>query len=259
MRNFKAFAVLLCAAGALAGCGERELKDITGPDPVARVRFFNFGVNAPGVNFYANDVKMTAVNSTTGAEATTGVAFGGVGNGGFYSSIAPGQYTVSGRIAATTDKDLPISSIPLNVAAGKAYSVFLSGPYNTTTKMSDGFVVEDALPATPDFGTVRVRFVNAIHNSAPMTLHARLNATSPEIALGGPVAYKTAGEFVSLPGGTYTVSTRVAGSATSAITRADVSLVQGRMYTVTSRGDMTITSATPAPDRRPTLDLTANF
>jgi hypothetical protein len=49
-------------------------------------------------------------------------------------ALSPGQYTVSGRIAAATDKDLPISNLPVAIADGKAYSFYQSGIYNTTTK-----------------------------------------------------------------------------------------------------------------------------
>ena len=101
MNSYRSLAALLCA-GALAACGKEALQNITGTPPGASVKFFNFGVNAPGVNFYANDTKMTAISSTTGSESTTGTAYGGVGNGGLYAGIEPGQYTLSGRIAAAT-------------------------------------------------------------------------------------------------------------------------------------------------------------
>jgi hypothetical protein len=259
MRKLNAIAALLCAGAALAGCEKIGPQDITGPDPVARIKFYNFGVNAPAVNFYANDTKMTAVSSTTGTESTGGVAYAGVGNAGLYSSIAPGQYTVSGRISAATDKDLPISSIPVTVMEGKVYSVFQSGVYNTATKQVDGFVVEDNFPASPDFTVARVRFVNAIHNSAPMVLIARDSTTKQEYPVGGTIAYKSAGEFVTLPPGIYTLNARVPGSTTNVIVRTDLGFGVGRAYTIAARGDMTITSATPAPDRRPTLDLTTTF
>lgn len=271
MPNLKAIVVALCAAAALAGCEKVGPQDITGPDPVARIKFYNFGVNAPGVNFYANDAKMTAVSATactpptdpacttTGLEATTGVAYAAVGNGNLYSSIAPGQYTVSGRIAAATDKDLAISSIPVTVAVGKLYSVFQSGVYDATAKKVDGFVVEDNFAQGLDVSGARVRFVNAIHNSAPMTLYAVNTTTGQEFAVGGTIAYKSAGEFVVLPPGLYNLSTRTAGSTTNVIVRTDVGFGLGRVYTIASRGDMTITSSTPAPDRRPSLDLTTNF
>src|SRR5688500_11161152 len=142
MIRHRALALLLGAA-ALSSCEKNAVQDITGSLPAAQIRFFNFGVNAPGVNFYANNTKMTAISSATGTWATIGVVYGGVGSGGLYAGIAPGQYTLSGKIAATTDKDLAISNVPANLEAGKRYSFYQSGFYNTTTKTVDAFVVED--------------------------------------------------------------------------------------------------------------------
>ena len=42
---------MLCCAIALAGCEKNAVQDITGSLPGARIKFFNFGVNAPQVNF----------------------------------------------------------------------------------------------------------------------------------------------------------------------------------------------------------------
>jgi len=46
-------------------------------------------------------------------------------------------------------------------------------------------VVEDVLPTTTttDFTTAYVRFVNAISNSAPMTLYAKSTTTGTETAI----------------------------------------------------------------------------
>ena len=165
-RYGSSLAALLCAA-VLASCGAFDknavqLEEITGPVPTARIKFFNFGVNAPGVNFYANTLKLTAISSTSGSESTSGVAYGAAGNGGFYSAIDPGSYTLSGKIAATVDKDLAITSNAATIANGKSYSYFLSGFYNTTTKMVEAFYVEDPLGATIDYTVAYVRFVHAI-------------------------------------------------------------------------------------------------
>src|SRR5436190_15746816 len=113
MTRYRAIAALLLAA-AVAACGDYDKKgfqDITSPLSGARVKFFNFGVNAPSVNFYANDTKVTAVATglcfgvtdtatvricnTTGLESTTGVAYGVAGLAGFYSAVPSGQYTLN--------------------------------------------------------------------------------------------------------------------------------------------------------------------
>jgi len=262
MNRYGSLAVLLCAA-ALSSCDydKNAVQDLTGPVPAAQIKFFNFGVDAPGVNFYANDAKMTAVLSSTGTESTAGVIYGGVGAGGLYSGIAPGQYTFSGRIAAATDKDLAISNLMATIEDGKNYSYYLSGVYNSTTKTVDAFIVEDPFLAAIDWSTAHVRFVNAIYNANPMTLYARNQTTGVEVAVGGEAAYKAAGAFTALPNGLYDLSTRYAGSATNAMIRNSVSFVAGRDYTITARGDITVasTSATTcASTNRTCLDNTLN-
>ena len=254
MKRLRSLALVLSAA-ALVACEKNAVQDITGPLPESSVRFFNFGINAPQVNFYADERKLTGVLSATGTEATTGVPFGGVSTQGYYTGIEPGQYTFSGRIAATTDKNLPISSIPATIEPGKQYSFYQSGIYDAVAKTVDGFVVEDDIPAQFDYTVAYVRFVNAIHNSAPMTLYIK-NDSVPEMAIGGPVAYKSAGEFVAIPPGVYSLATRTVGSTTDIITRTQVGFTAGRVYTISSRGDITV-GGTTAANRR-FLDNTAN-
>ena len=258
MRNMKRYLSLagLAVITALsASCEKNGVQDITAAPAASRVRFFNFGVNAPGVNFYANDTKMTAVTSATGVESTNGVAYGSVGANGNYDGIAPGQYTLTGKIAATVDKDLAISSVSAAIADGKWYSYYQSGFYNTAAKTVDAFVVEDPVP-TPDFSVAYVRFVNAISNSSPMVLSAKNTTTAAVTALGAAVAYKSAGAFTSLAPGFYDLSARVPGAATDAIVRTGVSFVGGRVYSISARGDITVTSTTAVT--RPFLDNTAN-
>ena len=250
----------LLSAAVLSACDafdKNAVQEIAGPVPAgARIKFFNFGVNAPAVNFYADDRKMTAIGSATGQEATTGVAYGGVGAGGFYSAIAPGPYTLAGKIAAATDKDLAISNLPAALEDGKSYSFYQSGFYNSTTKSVDAFIVEDGFAPQIDYAVAYVRFVHAISNANPMTLYARNTTTGDTVAVGAEVAYKAGGAFTALAGGVYDLSTRYAGVSTSAISRTGVSFVAGRVYTIGARGDITVTSTTAT--NRPFLDNTAN-
>lgn len=267
MKTFRAFALLLCAT-ALAACEKNAVQDLTGPLPSARVKFYNFGVGAPGVNFYANDTKMTAVSSTActtpnnpacltdGVESTVGVNYGGVGAGDRYLAIEPGQYTFSGRIAAAKDKNLPISSLAAPIADGRHYSVFQSGIYNSTEKTVDAFIVEDDLPATIDWTSAQVRFVHAISNAEPMRLFAKNTETGVETEIGGAVAYQSASAFTALEPGLYDLSTRYAGSSTNVIVRTGVAFAPGRVYTLGARGNISVTSKTAAT--RPLLDLTVN-
>ena len=256
MNRYTSIAALLCA-GLLSSCGKDALQQLTEPPAEAsRIRFFNFGVNAPGVNFYANNTKMTAINSATGAESTTGIIYGGVGAGGDYSAIDPGQYTLTGKIAATTDKDLAISTVTASIADGKYYSFYMSGFYDATAKTVDGFVVEDPVVDPTDFSVAIVRFVHAMSNANPMTLYAKNTTTAAEVPVGAEIAYKGAGAFTAIPAGVYDLSTRYAGTSTNAIARTGVSFLGGRVYTVGARGDITVVSTTAT--NRPFLDNTAN-
>lgn len=259
MNRLSSIAALLFA-GLLSSCGKEAVPDLTGPFSNSRIRFFNFGVGAPGVNFYANSTKMTAISSTTpGTESTNGVAYGGVGAGGAYSAIAPGQYTVTGKIAAATDKDLAIATQPTTLADGKFYSFYMSGIYDATAKTVDAFVVEDPFVEPTDFSLATVRFVNAISNANPMTLYAKSTTTGMEVAVGAEMAYKGAGAFTALPAGVYDLSTRYAGLTTNALTRPGVSFVGGRVYTITARGDITVApSTTCGATNKTCLDNTAN-
>jgi hypothetical protein len=256
MIRYRAFALLLCAA-ALSSCEENQVQDIAGPTSGARIRFFNFGVNAPGVNFYAGDTKMTAISSTTGSESSTGVAYGGVGSGGFYGQIEPGQHTLTGRIAAAgADKDLAISSVTATLEDGKSYSFYQSGFYNSTAKTVDAFVVEDNFAEEIDWSVALVRFVNAMSNANPMALYVTHQTSGVVTKIGTEVAYKGASAFVAIPNGVYNLATRYADSTSNAITRTGVSFSAGRVYTITARGDITVTSTTAT--NRPFLDNTTN-
>src|SRR6478735_4128094 len=158
MSRIRIFAALIGVA-ALVGCEKNAVQNIT--QPVAGgafIRFQNYGVNVPGVNFYANDQKLTAISAATctpptdpkcvaaGIESTTGVAYGASANGGNYSMVAPGQYSLTGRIAAATDNGLAVATTSTTLADGKFYSYILSRIYNSTAKQSDAFIVEDVLP-----------------------------------------------------------------------------------------------------------------
>ena len=249
----------LLAAVALAGCEQDaiQIDDITAPATGAWVKFFNFSLGAPQVNFYAGDRKVTAVSSTTATESTVGVGYGGAAAGGVYSAIPAGQVTFAGRISATVDKDLAIAAIQGTVVEGKAYSVYLSGPYNSAAKQSDGFVVEDNFPAAFDDTQALVRLVNASHNSQPVRLFARNPPPLEETPVGAAVAYKAGGAFTGVPSGGYDLVVRVDGATAALVTRTAVSFSVGRVYTITLRGDATLPS-TGTSANRPILDNTLN-
>jgi hypothetical protein len=272
MTRIRIITALVGAAAALTACSGDGIQKIAGPTAGSFVKFYNFAVNAPSVNFFANDAKVTAVSATSctppstppnpacasaGIESPNGTAYGALGNGGLYASIPPAQYLLSGRISDTiTNRGLQIAKLTTTLADGKYYSFYTSGFYDANAKTTDAFIIEDVFPATIDFTTTSVRFVNASSNSNPMTLYIKSTVTGDSAVIGSSIAYKNAGPFLSGSGGVYDLTVRYAGSNTAVITRTGVSFSNVRIYTVTARGDMTVTSTTAAT--RPTLDVTAN-
>ena len=272
MRSLRSLALLFGAA-VLAACGEKNAaQNISAPIAGAAVKFFNFGVNDPSVNFWANEQKLTAgsyAGCSSAADGTppstdtvcvgsgrdtVGTKYGATANGsGLYSSVTPGAYTLSGRISGVSNHNAPISNTSTTIESGKFYSYYLSGIYDAGTKSVEAFVVEDPLPDL-DLTKTYVRFVNAISNSQPMTLYAKNSTSGDSTAIGAAVAYKAAGAFVSIPPANYDLTTRVGGSNAAVITRKAVAFNAGRVYTVTAYGDITATTGT----NKPALDNTAN-
>jgi len=255
MNRYLKLSAAACAV-MLAACGKDAVKEITGPVPGSQIKFFNFSTGSPGVNFWANTTKLTAIGTASGTESPLGTTYSQAANGGLYSAVTPGQYDLSAQLSDTATRNVAIAHVTTTLANGKSYSYYLSGPYSSGTKTSDAFMVEDPIPAR-DFSVAYVRFVNAIYNANPMTLYAVNVDTSKhmaEVALGSTVAYKSAGTFTSLPAGTYNLSTRYPGSGTNVIVRSSVSFTEGHAYTITARGDINATSGT----NKPALDNTAN-
>jgi hypothetical protein len=249
MIRIRTLAVLLGAV-ALMACEKNGVQDISRPLSGAFVRFHNYGVNVPGVNFYANDQKLTAISATgctppvdarcttTGIESTTGVTYGNLGIGGNYAMVAPGQYTLTGRIAAATDNGLPVSSLTADLADGKYYSYFVSGIYNATTKKADAFILEDLLPTSFDYTKAYIRVVNASSNAPTISATTKLQGSTEVVSVATNLAYKAASAFVTLtPGATDIVVT--VGGGTTTFTFVGIGLTGGHVFTLAVRGDAT--------------------
>lgn len=272
MHTHRSLSALLCAT-LLSSCSvfDEEAVQLLPTVPTelttSRIKFHNFAPSAVSVNFFANDVKMTAVSATTctpmpttepqktqcvqaGIESATGTAYGGLASGERYLSISPGTYTLTSKRASF---DTVVSTLSQTIDANKYYSFFMSGIYSATgNPRADAFVVEDPIPAGEiDFTVAHVRFVNAISNgTADMNLFLTNSATPPvETQLTAtPVAYKGASAFVAVPAGVYSARIAYTGTGTNVFApRTGLSLVGGRVYTITARGS-TATASTLAAD-----------
>ena len=170
------------------------------------------------------------------------------------AAIAPAQYAIKAKIAATVDKDLSVSTVNTTIADGKSYSFYMSGFYDATAKTVEGFVVEDPYPAAIDY-TVASTCASSTRSPTrrPMVLWAKSTTVGDSVAIGGTagIAYKGATGFVPIRGDAYDLVVRYPGSNTAVITLAAQTLSSSRVYTISSRGDITITSTTAASPADP--------
>lgn len=245
MKNilYKSFVVL--AAGLMLGaCDENAIEDHNEPvNGGAFIKFAHTAPEAPLVNFYLDNAKVsaTAANSN-GEEQGMGYSSNSVFPASYgYANVPAGSHTLQAidTVRAGGSAEV-ITNASLNLNEGKHYTSFLIGE----TGAFETLVVEDNLPEgtyTQSF----VRFVNVATNGpAAIDAEAVRTATSetPETrtAVGSDVAYKGNTAYVALESqGSYVIHLTYEGPEGEMVTlkSSSFSPVAGRVYTLFLRGD----------------------
>jgi len=263
MKKLNILTAVILLSVFLFSCKKDGIKQIetTSTDGGGQIKFFNFGVSSPSLNFYANNGKVSAIVSATGTEAATGLPYGSVFPATNYSLLTAGSYTFTGVVPAlaVANPNTVVATLPATIEAGKFYSLYTCGIYNATAKTTDAFITEDKIPAA-DANAAYVRFVNTISNAASGFDLVIKNTTSlAELVVARNITFKTASDFVLVPNGVYEIYARYPNGTVNIISRSGtstVSFIASRTYTISSRGDMTVTGATAV--NRPFLDNTSN-
>ncbi|PWS27778.1 hypothetical protein DHW03_09380 [Pedobacter yonginense] len=241
-------------------CKKNAVQNIARPISGAQIKYFNFALNAPVINFYANGTKVSAASSTTGAESsTTGIAFSTVyPSTNAYTVIASGSYDFAAQRPSTltTDANLSIANLTKQVDDGKNYSIYLSGIYNTTTKKTDIFAVDDVLPAVDTSGAY-VRLVHTSYNANAFDLILKNTTTNVETPVATNIAYKSASPFVKVQQGVYDLILRYPNTTANIVVRTAVSVTKSNTYSFSLRGDITLPYTGTAVNR-PFIDNTPN-
>ncbi|RYF26818.1 MAG: DUF4397 domain-containing protein [Flavobacteriales bacterium] len=231
----------------LAGCEKKGLAvpDITKPITGAKVRLYNFAYNSPGVNFYANDLKISAVTSANGSEAVGGIAFGGTYPANQYALAPAGQTKFKAQTSSTnaTIPNTVVASVDKDIEEDKYYSIFTSGVYNATTKTTDAFLIEDNFPTVADTAQANIRIVNSGFNTSTLDMILTLSKTVNGIVridtvkIASDVPYKSASQFVGFRPGAYSIVVTDKASGKK-VTRAATSFLRDRAYTLALRGNL---------------------
>ncbi|SOD20089.1 DUF4397 domain-containing protein [Pedobacter xixiisoli] len=226
-----------------------DTKEFNGPF----LRGYNFSPSGPTVNVYVNDIKVTAIGSTNGKEATAGIAAYGVfpTTNSYVNLTSKGNVTVKSVIpsTATTNPGVVTSTINGDLQEGKYYSFFTCGLYNTTDKTTSSVILEDKIP-TLDTAAAYLRFVNLVPNAPNgYDLVITNRATSQVINLSPTLAFKAASDFVKVPAGIYDLRASSVGG--TVINRTELTISKSYVYSLITRGTA-VTASTLA------IDMTRN-
>ena len=88
-----------------------------------------------------------------------------------------------------------------------------------------------------------------IGNADSLQLYVRLNGdtvTADWMPVDSVVTYKSAGAYTALPALRYDLGARLPDSTTNTFSRTGVSFAGGHAYTVTARGNITVSTGTTA-------------
>ena len=265
MKNYLNIIIGVIGLLGLVSCGDKDviIKEYTRePGTEAQVRFYNFGISAPSINFYANGKKVTATQSLTGEMAPTGVSFGGTYPSLGYVEIEPGSnITISSKTPTTLaiptnntnnyEQDKQVSSVNVSsLESKKRYSLFIAGYFDKNTHTAESFIISDDLPPS-DTSKVFIRFVNSgVAEAGTLSIKvSRMEGTTvlTEDIVDPALAFKTATPFVAFPYGTYKF-TIIPSNATNRIWERTISLNRDRVHTIAVRGDLRNTSPAPLLD-----------
>ena len=208
--------LILCAVALIAtACDENAIPELT--EPVAEdstfVKFFLNSDDAPAVNFYFDDKKVSAVSSSTDDEVK-GNAYGSVFPSNAYALISAAAVNINA-------KDLEgntIATMSFTFENDKHYSAYLLGNEGSY----EIFVLEDPLPVA-DNVKIYWRFVNTMTNIPFAVDVFAVKAAVAEtedapaqpvkiVPLGNGLAFKQAGDYKELEPGKYVFKIFESGS-----------------------------------------------
>lgn len=230
-----------------SSCDKSAFQVIDAPPTGPNFRVYNFAVSGPQINVYVNDVKVSAIGSTTGKESASGIAAYGIfpGTNSYVNIKNNGNITIKAMtpVNATTNPGVVTTTATSNFENGKFYSFFTTGVYNTTDKTTSSFVVEDVLPAI-DINFAYLRVVNTVANAANgFDLKLTNKATGEVIVISTAIPFQSASQFVKIPDGIYNIAATSVNTPTNyVINRLDLTVAKGLVYTLAPRGSATTTS-----------------
>jgi hypothetical protein len=180
----------------------------------AQVRVAHLAPDAPNVDVYVNGEPVPALQSVPYATISS------------YLPLPAGTQQVT--VYAAGDTSSPVIDTPVDLAAGRAYTVAAVG------LVADGSltaqVYQDDLRA-PSAGNAKVRVVHASPDAGPVDVVPR--GGSPLVS---SLTFPDASPYAEVPAGTYTLDVNAAGTNDTVLTVPDAALASGGVYSAFAIG-----------------------
>lgn len=180
----------------------------------AKVRVLHASPDAPAVDVYLDDAIV---------DALTNVPFGTISG---YLAIPAGDHNV--KVYATGTTSGPVIDADVTVAAGKKYTIAATDAVASIAAQ----VIEDKPSASCDTAQVRV-----VHFSADApAVDVATTGAAPADAVVKNLSYPDATGYLDLPGDSYDLEVRLAGTSTVALPLPGVTIEDCKSYTVFAIG-----------------------
>lgn len=165
MKHYILSSALILITLLMGGCGDKwnVLKDVQ-PSTGAQVRFVHAAPDAPALDVYVNDQRISGAAVTT-VNPTGSLLYNSVFPNFDYSGVQAGAIKVKAVAATGGTVATPLLSADLTAEAGKRYSLFATG-----IAPSYSFVtISDDLPPVAG-NSFFLRVVNLVPNATDLTL-----------------------------------------------------------------------------------------
>ena len=180
----------------------------------AMVRVLHASPDAPAVDVYLDD---------TIVDALTNVPFGTISG---YLGIPAGDHNV--KVYATGTTTGPVIDADVTLAVGQAYTIAATDAVASI----DAQIIEDSPAASCDTAQVRV-----VHFSADApAVDVATAAAAPADAVVKNLSYPDATGYLDLPGDSYDLELRLAGTTTVALDLPGVTIEDCKSYSVFAIG-----------------------
>ncbi len=180
----------------------------------AQVRVLHASPDAPAVDVYLDDAKV---------DALTNVPFATISG---YLAIPAGDHNV--KVYATGTTTGAVIDADVTVATGQKYTIAATGAVAAITAQ----VIEDT--PSPSCTTAQVRVVHFSADAPAVDIATA--GSAPADAVVKNLAYPTASDYLALPGGSYDLEVRLAGTTTVALALPGVAVEDCNSYSVFAIG-----------------------